>query len=353
MKTILMVTLVLALVAPALTQTRRRPRSTTDSQKSLTPREIAERAYSSVVVLLTEDSAGKPAALGSGFFVRDDVIATNHHVIQHASRVYAKIIGQNRRFEIVGTVGIDEEGDLALLKIGSKSNAHPLRLADANQVAVGDEIYVLGNPEGLEGTFSQGMVSALRGNRYIQITAPISHGSSGSPVLNQRGEVVGVAVSAIEEGQNLNFAIPVWSLKSLISRITSVTPIVPRFDDWLSAKTGIRFDGVYRRNMRRTGMTLYSYYRFYADGLLIYALTEGDTSQIRNWFSRENEEMFERTSYKIVNDSTVEFSHPYPSGETVDYKGRFTHNELRLQWHNQATDESGIDIFEFVKINLR
>src|SRR5262249_3421737 len=93
---------------------------------------------------------------------------------------------------------------------------------------IGDEVYVVGNPEGLEGTFSQGIISSLRGNDYIQITAPISHGSSGGPVLNKNGEVIGVAVGLIEEGQNLNFAIPVSKLTQLLNRKSdNVTRLVP------------------------------------------------------------------------------------------------------------------------------
>ncbi len=80
--------------------------------------------------------------------------------------------------EVIGTVGIDEKRNLALLKVGGV-RAQSLPLGNDFNVEIGDEIYVIGNPEGLEGTFSQGIISALRGTNYIQITAPISHGSSG------------------------------------------------------------------------------------------------------------------------------------------------------------------------------
>ena len=85
----------------------------------------------------------------------------------------------------------------------------------------GDNVFTVGNPESLNGTFSQGIVSGRRQiNKiwHIQITAPISHGSSGGPVLNDRGEVIGIAVSSLEDGQNLNFAVPSSSLKSLVNR---------------------------------------------------------------------------------------------------------------------------------------
>lgn len=104
--------------------------------------------------------------------------------------------------------------------------ARPLTLAKSNRIAVADVVYVAGNPEGLEGTFSQGIVSALRGRDYVQITAPISHGSSGGPVLNSRGEVIGVAVVAIEEGQNLNFDLSITT-SSDASETASRTKTLP------------------------------------------------------------------------------------------------------------------------------
>lgn len=187
-------------------------------QRAMTAREIARKTFPSVVVLVAEDENGQAVSKGSGFFVRGDVIATNHHVIESVSRLHAKIIEQESSYEIKAIEGVDKENDLALLKIES-TGTRPLLLGDSNRVAVGDVVYVAGNPVGLEGTFSQGIVSGIRqitGKHYIQITAPISRGSSGSPVLNNRGEVIGVAVGIIEDGQNLNFAIPVSYLASLM-----------------------------------------------------------------------------------------------------------------------------------------
>jgi len=84
---------------------------------------------------------------------------------------------------------------------------------------VGDTVYVAGNPKGLEGTFSQGIVSGIRrvkGNRYLQITAAISEGSSGGPILNESGDVIGIAVATVREGQNLNFAVSGLDLAAII-----------------------------------------------------------------------------------------------------------------------------------------
>ncbi len=184
-------------------------------------RDIAEKAFPSVVMLIMQDSHGQPTALGSGFFVKEDVVATNLHVIEGAASGYAKIVGKKPKYDIAGFVAIDRYRDLVLLKL-KKIKAPTLTLGDSNDVSVGDEVYAIGNPQGLEGTFSKGIVSSIRKvgeDSLLQITAPISPGSSGGAVLNTNGEVIGVSVATFSRGQNLNFAIPVAYLKALSSQI--------------------------------------------------------------------------------------------------------------------------------------
>jgi len=191
------------------------------------PRQIAQNAFRSVVLLVLEDSRGQPVSLGSGFFVAPGTIATNLHVTKDAAGGYARLIGQKKKYEIRGVVGMDSEKDLVLLAVVGPP-APPLTLADSAQMAVGDEVFAVGNPEGLEGTFSQGIVSGIRdasGVTLLQITAPISPGSSGGPVLNTQGRVVGIAVATFRSGQNLNFAVPSSYLKSLLTSIKPVSPL--------------------------------------------------------------------------------------------------------------------------------
>ena len=188
---------------------------------------IAKSSFPSVLILVMEDSSGQPLSLGSGFFVKEGIVATNFHVIKGAVGGYAKIVGQELKYDITGVVGIDSKRDLVLLAIkGAK--APSLSLGDSQQVAVGDEVYAIGNPQGLEGTFSQGIVSSIRQvgvETIFQITAPISPGSSGGPVLNTQGNVIGVTVATFKDGQNLNFAIPSYYLASLLRQIKPVTPL--------------------------------------------------------------------------------------------------------------------------------
>jgi len=184
------------------------------------PQEIAKRAFGSTVLLVMEDSNGQPLSLRSGFFVREGEIASNLHVVDGSARGYAKVVGQNLKYDIVGITAVDPERDLVILEIlAARASTLPLGASDA--VQVGQTVYAVGNPQGLEGTFSQGIVSSIRevgANKLLQITAPISPGSSGGPVLNGKGEVIGVSVATFRGGQNLNFAIPSSYLKTLLGK---------------------------------------------------------------------------------------------------------------------------------------
>jgi hypothetical protein len=182
-------------------------------------RQIAQNIFPSVVMLVMEDANGQPISLGSGFFVRTNVIASNFHVIEGASKGYAKLIGTKTKYDITGLVGLDATNDLVLLTV-TDANSPSLSLADSHKAAVGDEVFVAGNPQGLEGTFSQGIVSGIRDletGTLLQITAPISPGSSSGPVLNSDGKVIGISVATFKSGQNLNFAIPANYLASLLA----------------------------------------------------------------------------------------------------------------------------------------
>ena len=129
------------------------------------------------------------------------------------------------KYKIEGYVAVDKSVDLILLKV-SGLNRTALKIATGS-VSPGQEIYVIGSPKGLPASISDGIISGLRdfeGYNLIQITAPISPGSSGGPVLNSNGEIIGVSVGQFKDGQNLNFAIPKSNLELLI-KTKSPTPI--------------------------------------------------------------------------------------------------------------------------------
>ena len=193
-------------------------------------RELARRAQDSVVLLKVYDASRREASRGTGFFVAPSLVVSNHHVVEDAYRVEA-VLPSGESIEVAGVVTHDGFNDLTLLRLGDGRTGPPLPLAASNTLEVGEPIGVIGSPAGLAGTLSAGNVSALRPDGLVehvppgeptppvfQISAPISSGSSGSPVLNLRGEVVGVAVSQLIFGQNLNFAVPLAPLRDLLAR---------------------------------------------------------------------------------------------------------------------------------------
>ena len=143
--------------------------------------EIAEKALAATVHLEMKDSNGVTFGFGSGFFVRENLIATNYHVIKGAMYGTAKLVGQSTTYTIEGVTATDETNDLAILKV-TAYGIKPLPLGDSDIVRIGEAVYVAGNPKGLEGTFSNGIISSLRDpstKERLQMTAPISPGSSG------------------------------------------------------------------------------------------------------------------------------------------------------------------------------
>ena len=172
-----------------------------------------------VVVVIAYDSKGKPISQGSGFIVRPDgAVVTNYHVISNA--VDIKIKAGDKVLKVEGLLHIDKENDIAILKAYGK-NLPVVRIGDIEKLTVGEKVYVIGSPEGFENTISDGILSGIREitdkRKILQITAPVSRGSSGGALFNKNGEVIGIVTFLIEEAQNLNFAMPVNLIKNKIS----------------------------------------------------------------------------------------------------------------------------------------
>jgi tetratricopeptide (TPR) repeat protein len=173
--------------------------------------ELVRRIKPSAVAIETFDARNEKLSRGSGFFIDSDRVVTNRHVIDNAYR--AEVHSYNGTiYPVKGVIAVDAEGDLALLRIDAPpGQVRPLVL-DRTSPQEGESVVVIGNPLGLEGSVTNGIVSAVRDiptfGRIIQITAPISPGSSGSPVVNMQGQVIGVATLQVTGGQSVNFAIP-------------------------------------------------------------------------------------------------------------------------------------------------
>ena len=173
--------------------------------------ELVRRIKPSAVAIETFDARGEKLSRGSGFFIAPDRVVTNRHVIENAYKAEIHSF-TGAIYPVKGVVAIDAEADIALLRVDvPAAQARPL-LLDRTSPQEGESVVVIGNPLGLEGSVSNGIVSAVRDiptfGRIIQITAPISPGSSGSPVVNMLGQVIGVATLQVTGGQSVNFAIP-------------------------------------------------------------------------------------------------------------------------------------------------
>lgn len=196
--------------------------------------DIVRAAKPGVVTIAVFDSTGRLFGKGSGFFIDHHHIITSRHVVQGATRAEFRT-SSGRIFAVKGICGDDPAADLAVLHVQIPGDVvHTLTLASA-PVEIGAAVIVIGSPLGLELTVSNGIVSSRRAlprmGQMLQITAPVSQGSSGGPVLNRQGEVVGVTSAVLMKGQNLNFATPIERLKGM--RIGQ--PV--SFDAWRSAET--------------------------------------------------------------------------------------------------------------------
>lgn len=177
--------------------------------KNLSTQKIADFEQS-VVVLESLDQAGEPIGFGSAFAVGYGLFLTNYHVIEGGTD-FGIYTAHDQYYEVAGIVEVDKEADLALVKTKIRTNVPPLRIGSMDNLVKGQSVVTIGNPEGLQNTISTGIISGLRvmdGLAVIQFTAPITAGSSGGALFNNKGEVIGVTTSGIEHG-NLNFAIPV------------------------------------------------------------------------------------------------------------------------------------------------
>ena len=197
------------------------------SQGNATAAELFKKLAPAVVTLRIKGQGGGGG--GTGFLIdRDGTVVTNYHVIEDARECTIKTFN-GALYEEVWVLAEDPAADLALLKIdlskpkeGAAGEFTPLVLGDSDKVEVGEPVFVIGNPLGLEHTLTTGIVSARRlyeNKRWIQMSAPISPGNSGGPVFDGKGTTIGVATAAIQaygHAQNLNLAVPIDQVRAVI-----------------------------------------------------------------------------------------------------------------------------------------
>lgn len=184
------------------------------------PADITARSTPAIVTVRTDDG------LGTGFVVRKDGwIATNFHVVRGATAVTV-VFSDHREFPVVEIMNANRLHDLVILRIEAR-NLPVLPMGDSDRVRPGDSVLAIGHPLGLEDTVSNGLISAVRevheGLQVLQISAPIAPGSSGGPLFNDRGEVIGVATAVSTRGQNLNFGLPSKYVTELVEHPHPIT----------------------------------------------------------------------------------------------------------------------------------
>ena len=167
----------------------------------------------------------KQSSLGSGFIIdREGYIVTNNHVVENADQIKVKLANE-KEFD-AKIVGRDPKTDLALIKIAASSDLVPLKFGDSDALKVGTWVVAIGSPFGLEQTVTAGIVSAkgrILGSGpyddFIQTDASINPGNSGGPLINMKGEVVGINTAIIASGQGIGFAIPINLADGIISQL--------------------------------------------------------------------------------------------------------------------------------------
>jgi serine protease Do len=237
------------------------------ARKPLSPKDIVKQ--SSPAIVFVEVGEGENRASGTGFILdKSGLIATNFHVVRGNKQIKVKLYGGDV-YSVIAIAGVDPGRDLAVLRIQPVKALPTVRLGDSDQMSAGDQVITIGNPLGVfDYSVSSGLVSQVRPvctndnvdyalkNRprleelatkaqktrlteqeraevskllctqelkYFQISAPISQGSSGGPLFNQSGEVVGVTTAIITAGQNINLAIPGNYLKPIVARPEAIS----------------------------------------------------------------------------------------------------------------------------------
>ena len=193
----------------------------------LSASEVFRRVAPSVVVVLAVDGSGQTKGLGSGVVVAQDRVITNCHVSDAAAIVYVKRDGARVKARIIERAA---DKDLCLLEVAT-GNAPVVKLRRSADVQIGEPVYAIGNPQGLEQTLSPGLISQLRKTEkglLLQTTAPISSGSSGGGLFDEAGLLIGITVGQYKDAQNLNFAIPADWIDDVLRKPPRQTEPPPR-----------------------------------------------------------------------------------------------------------------------------
>ena len=256
------------------------------------------------------DREMKQQSLGSGFIVdKEGYILTNNHVVEGADEIKVKC-SDGREFK-AKVIGRDKKTDLALIKIASLFRDLPtLALGDSDTMRVGDWVLAIGNPFGLEHTVTQGIISATGRvigagpyDNFLQTDAPINPGNSGGPLVNLRGEVIGINTAIVSSGQGIGFAIPSSMAKTIISQLKNKGKVVR---GWIGVSIqNITSDMVQPLGLKGT------------DGALVGDVVPGGPADVAGIKRGDVITSFNGKSIKNMSDLSREVA-GMPVGRTVD-----------------------------------
>jgi serine protease Do len=205
-----------------------------NSNTQLSVQEIVKQNDIKICLIETTDGGGNKFQ-GSGILIKESLFLTNYHVVKDAHSAKIKLIN-NKTYDIQGIVVFDEDRDLAVVKIAEKTNIAPVTLGKLKEIEKGQHAIAIGSPEGLQNTVSEGIVSNIiskNGLDIIQISVPVTYGSSGGALFNDKGQVIGVTTAVVYDGSlDLNFAVPIdyidnWMTTTLSKDVSTLTASFP------------------------------------------------------------------------------------------------------------------------------
>lgn len=237
--------------------------------------EVFQKASPSVVVVQAQAKNGKYVAFGSGVVMSNGDVVTNCHIIEDALSIKVK---HGEKDYDASTQYVDLDRDVCSLSVPSMK-APAVSVGNTKTLKVGSRIYAIGAPQGLTLTFSEGIISSLRpveGGQYLQITAPISPGSSGGGLFDEEGRLIGLTTFYLKEGQQLNFAVPVEWIGELPQRHNKKLKTTDTYSDWLMQSIVFEeekdWKGLENHSLKRIKIMPKDAYAWYALGIAYYKL---------------------------------------------------------------------------------
>jgi len=213
---------------------------TVDAQSGLSATQIFQNAKSSVVTVVGSDREAKMTIQGSGFVVAGNRIVTNHHVA--ADMAAAVAVFSDGTTSIISAVASDNPAADLVVLVAETHRAVPLELGDESTLQQGDPVYAIGAPMGLASSLTNGIVSSFRninGQFFIQTTAPIWHGSSGGPLFDREGRVVGITSAFYHDAPGIYLSVSVGDLARLLRTPQNQMVSLPEWSRHLSPATTV------------------------------------------------------------------------------------------------------------------